>query len=124
MKIAEQEIPGMGGGIRREKYNSYGVASRSVEINDFVENNTIVRVLNDGVTQGEVCIDGRFVYTTRRKSLKEGHTKPESQIDDGRRSDARFCAKLPQGDVGTNDVAPTSELRSLGVLFSIIAYGN
>ena len=53
-----------------------------------------------GVPSDEVCINGRFVYTAKRKPVKAGHTKTESYVDDQRRLDARFCAISFQEEVG------------------------
>ena len=56
--------------------------------------------------------------------LKSGHTETGPYVDNARRPDARFRVNDSQEDVGTIDAAHTGELQSLGVLFSLIAFGK
>lgn len=56
-----------------------------------------------------MCIDGRFVYTARRKSFKAGHTKTEAYVGDQGRGDARFCLGGFREASGGYDSARTSK---------------
>ena len=73
-------------------------------------------MLEWGSPKGEVCINGRSVYTAKHNSLNAGRAKTESYIEQGRRLAAIFFIKGSQGDVGDNASAPTSRLKSLRVL--------
>ena len=83
---------------------------------------TFVRVLRCGASEGEVRVNGRFVYAKKHKSAQEGRAKTEEYIDSERRLVARFCLTGPQESVRNNASAPTSQFRSFGVLLSIIAH--
>ena len=52
------------------------------------------------------CINGRFAYKIKRKTLKAGHVKAEACIDNERRLDSRFCAKGFREAICANDSPP------------------
>ena len=59
----------------------------------------------------EVCINGRFVYTMKRKAIWVGHTNTEAYIDDERRLDARLRVSGFHGALWDYDHAPTTRSR-------------
>ena len=96
-----------------ETYNYYGDSERQVDIESLEDHGSFRRVLSKDVPKGEVCINGMFAYTIKRKQLKAGHTRTESYIEGKRRLGGRFCAKGYQVDVGGNPPAPTAQFRIL-----------
>ena len=68
-------------------YNWYGGAARQVEIKALEDHGTFRMVLRKDVPKDEVCINGRFVYTTKHNPPEDGHAKTDAYVD------ARFCAK-------------------------------
>ena len=71
-------------------------------------------VLSKDVPMGGVCINGMFVYTTKRNPMAEGHTKTEAYVDGRRRSGVRFCAKGSQSPFFRGgSSAQTAQLQSL-----------
>ena len=79
-------------------------------------------LLSKYVPRDGVCIDGRFVYTTKQKPSGEGHTKTEAYVDDQRRLDSRSCVKGFQEASGANVHAPTAQLQSSRAPLSEIAF--
>ena len=55
-----------------------------------------------GGAYGEICINGRFVYTAKHNPVKDGHARTDAYIYDPRRLDARFCVRGFQEAVGPN----------------------
>ena len=75
-KIIEREMHGAGEAIQKEEtYNKYGGAARRIEIEAIGEHGTFVRTLATEIPEGEVVIDGRFVYTTKHRPVKSGYAK-------------------------------------------------
>ena len=64
-----------------------------------------------------MCINGKFVYTTKQEPLKAGHAKTEEYADNARRLGGRLFAKCLEESVGINDSAPTSQIQSLRVCY-------
>ena len=94
-KIIEQDMHGMRKGIPKEEtYNYYGDAPRRVEIAALGDHGPFSRVSSKDVPKAEVCINGRFVYTIKRKQSKAGHTRTNAYIDSQRRLDARFAREV------------------------------
>ena len=52
-----------------------------------------LRASGEDVAKDEVCINGRFFYTSEHIPLAAGHAREEAYVDDPRRLDARFYAK-------------------------------
>ena len=123
MEITEQEIPGMRGENPKGGAYNYDGCPVRVEIKASAWRNTFVGALKDESLIGDVC-NGMFVYTAKRNTLKAGHAKAESYIDNARMLEARFFLGGFRGDTGTNGAAPKAQFRSLGVSLSIIAYGD
>ena len=48
---------------------------KEIEIGDLEDPVAFTRVLKKDGHIGDLCIDGRFVYPIKHKSLKAGHTK-------------------------------------------------
>ena len=57
-------------------------------------------VLRAGVPKDEVCINGRFGYTSKHKPLKDGHARADGYIGDQRRLDSSFCVKFHPAAIG------------------------
>ena len=77
-------------------------------------------VLECAISKDEVCINGKFVYTTQQKAMEACREKSEAYIDSARSLGARFFAEGPQADVGANDAQHKAIFPNLGVLLSII----
>ena len=69
-----------------------------------------------------MCINGKFVYTEKYKFLKARCAKTASYLYIERRLDVPLAVKSPQWGAGADSSAHTSQLRSVVVLLSIIAY--
>ena len=55
----------------------------------------LVRLPEGEIPTGEVSIDRRSAYDTKRMPLKAGHTRTASYLDEERRLDGRFARKAP-----------------------------
>ena len=82
---------------------------------------TFLRVLIKDAPKDEVCRNGGGVLNKKHKTSESDHARTDAYVDDTRRLDARFCAKFAQGEIGGR-FPPTSQLQSLGVFLSVIAY--
>ena len=75
-KITEQEMRGANKAIQKyETYNKYGDASRRIESAALEEHASFLRTLANKIRKGVVVIDGRCVYTSKRKHVKYGYEK-------------------------------------------------
>ena len=63
---------------KEDTYNCYGGASRQVEIEELEDHGVFRRALRKDVPKDEVCINGRFVYTTKHKPMEAGHPRTAS----------------------------------------------
>ena len=123
--IIGQEIHWMGEEIPKgETYKLYGDVDGEVEIQAIEEHGDFMRVPDGDAPKGEVCINGGFFYTAKHRPLEGGHPKTESYIEHARRLDARSIVTCFQGDLETNDPAPTAQLRRLRILLSVIEYSR
>ena len=114
---------------RGATYNTYGDSARKVEKAAFEEHGTLVRLVECEIPTAEVSIDGRFVYTTKQKPLKDGYAKTEEYIDDDVMLDARFRVKDRQGVWGKCRIAyiAITEFKcitSCNFLYAVGVQGN
>ena len=75
-------------------------------------------MLRKDVHKDEICISGRFVYTSKHKPLGDGHARTDAYVDGRRRLGARFFAKGLKEAIWANDYCATSQLRNLRVYSS------
>ena len=67
-----KEIPG------GETHNFYGDDAMDIEIQSVRREWGIYNGIRKNVPRDGGCINGRFMYTTKRKPLKAGHTRTEA----------------------------------------------
>ena len=65
-----------------------------IEIKALGDHGGFIRLLNKDAPSDGVCIDGMFVYTTKRTPLEPGHTKTEEYVGGGGGATKFRCASL------------------------------
>ena len=78
------------GNPKAETYIKYGVTDRGIGNEHLEKHGNFDGAGVSGIHEGDVVIDGRYVYATYRKSIESGYTETDAYLDTQRKSGARF----------------------------------